>query len=641
MLKERQEKILLLMKDYDNWYTGKEIAKYMNVTDRTIRTDIEEINAYYKEQVIESHKRYGYRINAPIFHHLHMEPSHLLPQISQERCTYIIKDLLFHKGEMNILDLQNELYVSDYCIDMDIKKIKSQLKHYHNLTLRRSKNCISLEGSEKEKRVLYKDMLKEETQGNFLNLNKLASFYHEFDLIKVKVLFERVLKKHNYSAQSMMFPMLILHMGISIQRILQHNFIQDGNQNEEVKNTPEYRIATDFYHELSKMIRIEIVESEIVLLAFLLMGKKAIVYTGDYIQYYDRNYSLDKLVKDMIQRVYECFDIDLSVDSILEEGLHAHIISLLERNHMNMQFPNVYLHEIKRKYPLVFEMGIQVGKFIEDKLHTVLNEDEIGFIALHFGSAYERNIDNHKFRAILIYPEHQAFSHICIQKINSRFQDRMQIVASLSLFEISAIEKLNPDIIVTTLPLRHELEIETIQISLFVNYEDESKIFQAINRLEKKRFYHEFSANISCLIEQRFFYTNLEYKTPLEVIHFLCNQLKAAGYANDEFKNSILAREEMSSTSFIYNFATPHSLNVPSIHSTISVAILKEAIPWGEYEVKLVLLLAVNTEDNKMMRMFFDWLGGIVGKSEQFNKLLLARNAKEFVNCIRNGGNIE
>lgn len=641
MLKERQDKILLLMKDYGNWYTGKEIAKYMNVTDRTIRSDIEVINTYYKVTLIESHKRYGYRMNHNAYLHLDFEKHHQIPQISQERCAYIIRDLLFQREKLNLLDIQNELYVSDYSIDMDIKKIKRQLKRYNGLKLLRSKNCIYLEGTEKEKRVLYKDMLKAETQENFLNLDKLASFYHDFDLLKAKDILEEVLHKYSYTMQEMAFPMLILHIGISIQRILQHNFVQEGSQKEEVRNTIEYNIAKDFYHELAKLIRIEVIDSEIILLTFLLMGKKAIVYTSDHIRNHNDSYSLDTLVKELIQHVVECFDIDLSNDRILEEGLQAHIISLLERNHVDMQIPNVYLHEIKRKYPLVFEMGIRVGKFIEDKLHIILNEDEIGFIAMHLGSAYERNSGNRKYRAVLIYPQDQAFSHICMQKINSRFQDRMEIEASLSFFEMSSIKELKPDLILTTLPLRHNLEIITVQISMFVNYEDESDIFQAISQLDKKRFFNEFATKISHLIEQQFFYVDLAYNNPQDVIEYLCNQLKKAGYTDDKCKESILQREKMSSTSFIYNFAIPHSLNVPSIRSNISVAILKEAIPWGEYEVKLVLLLAINAEDNKMIRMFFDWLSGIVGKSEQFNRLLLAKNAAEFVNLILDEGEVE
>lgn len=635
MLKERQEKILLLMKDLATWFTGKEIAKYMNVTDRTIRCDIHKINTYYKAPLIESHKRYGYRINHHIFQHLDLSLNHQVPQLSQERCTYIIRELLFHRSNIHILDLQNELYVSDYSIDMDIKKIKTLLKQYDTLVLHRSKNSIQLEGSEIDKRSLYKNMLNEEIQDNFLNLNKLASFYEDFDLLKVKEILENIFKKHHFTIQEITIPMLMLHIGIAIQRNLQHNFMSDTNQENEIKNTLEYEIATEFYSTLAKYIRIEIVESETIQLAFLLMDKKALAYTN---QNQIESTLIEQLVNDVILHIHSSFHLDLSSDEQLKKGLHAHILSLLERTEKHMETCNVYLHEIKRKYPFIFELGIYASQFITDQLQIPLSEDEIGFIALHLGGAYERNKKKHKYRAILIYPQDQPFWQPCIDKLNARFENLMVIETSLSFFEVSLIEELRPDLILTTLPLRHNLKIITLQISLFVDYEDEMQIYHALNALDKNRFYDEFALNISKLINQRFFYFNLDYKKPNDVIQFLCDDLKQSGYIDDAFTKSIFRHEALSSTSFIYNFALPHTLHVKSHQSIISVAILKEAIPWGDYEVKLVLLFAMNEKDHRMIRLFFDWFHGIIGKSEQFNKLSLATNAHEFIQLMVNKG---
>ena len=69
------------------------------------------------------------------------------------------------------------------------------LEGYHDLKLIRSKNHIHLEGSEDEMRKLYKDLLTEETQGNFLNHNKLSSMFKGFDLLKVKDIMENILKE--------------------------------------------------------------------------------------------------------------------------------------------------------------------------------------------------------------------------------------------------------------------------------------------------------------------------------------------------------------------------------------------------------------------------------------------------------------
>ena len=40
MLSNRQMNVINILSDSNNWMTGKEIAKILNVTDRTIRSDI-------------------------------------------------------------------------------------------------------------------------------------------------------------------------------------------------------------------------------------------------------------------------------------------------------------------------------------------------------------------------------------------------------------------------------------------------------------------------------------------------------------------------------------------------------------------------------------------------------------------------
>ena len=73
---------------------------------------------------------------------------------------YIIRVLLFEKKELNLMDLQDQVFISGYSIDNDIKRIKKILENYNDLKLIRSKNHIHLEGSEDEMRKLYKDLRK-------------------------------------------------------------------------------------------------------------------------------------------------------------------------------------------------------------------------------------------------------------------------------------------------------------------------------------------------------------------------------------------------------------------------------------------------------------------------------------------------
>lgn len=111
-LNKRQEKIIAMMNDMNEWITGKELSKLLNVSDRTIRSDVDVINRTYENELIESNLRYGYHLNQSIFRTLDIKIEDTIPQTPQERCVYIIQELLFQRNELNIIDLQNKVYVS-------------------------------------------------------------------------------------------------------------------------------------------------------------------------------------------------------------------------------------------------------------------------------------------------------------------------------------------------------------------------------------------------------------------------------------------------------------------------------------------------------------------------------------------------
>lgn len=630
-LNKRQERIVAMMNDANEWITGKELSKLLNVSDRTIRSDMDAINRYYDNELIESNLRYGYHLNQDVFRTLDIELAEPIPQTPQERCVYIIQELLFEKNELNLLSLQDKVFVSEYSIDNDIKRIKKMIEPYPDLKLVRSKNYIHLEGAEESKRKLYKDLLAAETQGNFLNLDNLAALYKDFDLLLVKDILESTFDKHNYHVREMAFPMLMIHVGIAIERIIRHNYIQTDRKNQELKESQEYKIADEFFHNVAKKIRIEIVDDEVSLLALLLMGKKGTSYTKDLVQMTHQALSSDVLVEGMLDVIRADFDIDFCEDSDLKIGLKMHLQSLMERQMKHVEVSNVYLQEIKRKYPLVFEMGIRVARYLEEMLGEEINENEIGFLSLHLGSAFERANLSGKYRVVMIYPHDQALSNMCVRKVENRFGERMGIVDCLNFFEEKTILRIKPDLILTTLPLKHDLNIATIQISLFVNLEDESRIFQALNLLDKKRFQEEFQEGIKGMIEPNFFYKDLDLSTSEEVIDFMCENLHKAGYTPAGFKESVLKREIMSATSFTYSFAVPHSFDVLSIKSNISVAVLKKPIPWGAFDVKLVILLAINEEDRYMLKMFFDWLSNAVSDANRFATLLESSDYHDFI----------
>lgn len=635
IMQTRQKRILEILKEKKSWITGKELSTMLSVSDRTIRNDMESLRKEC-EGLIESSVRYGYRINREALRK--NDPGHGspgrrkgIPQTSGERCKYIIEKLLFSARKLNIFDLQYDIYVSEFTIKNDMKKVSEMLEKYEGVELVRTDSHIFLKGSEECKRSVYKDLLANETRGNFININKIDELFPNFDLIKVKNTLEEILGQYHYRVREETFPMLMIHVGVSIQRMMNCNYVETDRCRSEIRDTKEYQIAMAFFTKVTASLCFDLNENEVVLFANLLIGRQRSTLFDQKKEYLVQ---AEELMVKIISTVRQRYDIDFSGDVIFKDGIVLHLQNLLERIRYRAVVSNVCLTEIKKTYPLVFEMSVFIGHVIEKYTGSSISEDEIGFLAIHLGAAYDRLNIKYFYHVVLIQPNSNTLTGACSDKILERFGERIVIDAVLKYYEASVIEKLRPDLIISTIPLTHKLDIPMISISMFVNTGDEYKIFRAIAELDKRHYKTEFDNFIKCLILQDYYFYHLECDTWEDVISYMCNRLYEGGRVEESFQESTFARERMAFTSFSYGYAIPHALNYSAIHSTMSIAILKKPVQWGEYQVRLVLLLAVRDDERELLKIFFDWLGNICDDTLLLSKIMKAESAEAFVGLI-------
>ena len=640
MQNKRQEQLLALLAERRDYMTSRQLAEILQVSDRTIRSDVEAINRRSSPPPIESNVRQGYRLNPeaavlPPASELDAGiQKDQLPQTPGDRCIYIIHKLLFEVRELNLTVLQGQIYVSGYSIENDLKRIRRMLEPYANLKLVRSRECISLKGDEASKRRFYRDLLVAEVQENFLNLNTLAHLYRSFDLIEVKDIFVEVLEEYDYAIHEALFPMLILHAGTSIERMNCSNYINMEDNSQGLSDTIEYQISKTFFDRIGKRLHIQVHDGEIGMFALVIMGRRASNYTSDYVNLNGRWLNTKKLVAEALDKVLCLFGLDFREDADLIAGLKMHIHGLIDRLKTGVRLEDVFLDEIKRKYPLVFEMGIYVGEFLKEKLGLSISDVESGFIALHLGAASERLNAARRYRAVMILPHNQSFSAMCEKKISDMFRERMEVVRTFSYFEEEIVREMDPDLILCTFPIEHRLDVETVNINLFVDSQTESNILQAVNRLDQKRFKLEFASHIGNLVRKEHYYQDLDLNTPGQVIDLLCADLEQAGIVEPEFKEIVRKREEMSPTSFVNAFAIPHAFGAFAKNSTIAVAQLKNPIKWGGFEVRLVMLFAINEGDRRMIKIFFDWVSNVVNQPQELAKICSSCSYEEFIDRI-------
>lgn len=611
---------------------GKDIALVMGVSTRTIRNDVETINASLTGAAIESSFQLGYHLKtqeAPV-----SRAKSVIPQTPEERRSFILKQLLRHR-DININDLPEKVCVSLFTIESDLRVIRQWLADSSYLRLESGRNRIRLVGEEAAKRRLYKFLLSQEVEENFLNMDTLNELYPDFDLTEIRDLLAECEKRHGIEIRETAQSMVLMHVGIALTRVLNFNPMERVEALKDLQETPQYQAAREFWDKIALRFQVTAPEPEISQLALLFMGKgSGNYYKADTIPVNGKEISLEDLTTAMLEEVRKLYGVDLTTDSKLQEGLSLHLRGLLLRLRDRTQVDNVYLEELRWRFPLIYDMGVTASRKLHEILGIQLDPNEIGFLALHLGAAYTIHRKPSKYRAVVVFPSDQALATVVIEKIRRQFQDRMDVVAVLDAYEKKRVEDLNPDLILTTLPLDHGLNVPTVQLSVFYSQENESQIFQQLNRLDKNRQKDIFQHRIRELIKPEYFLETLDASDSEDVIRKMCQPLVKAGCIPPEYADAVLEREGYAPTSFAAGFALPHALNVTIRESAISVAHLDHPLQWGDHSVDFVLLLAIREEDRELLGIFFDWWIQIISDPLRFGLLKEKNGYAAFVQAI-------
>ncbi len=628
----RQEKIIELLRESGGWMKGKDIALVMGVSTRTIRNDVETINASLTGAAIESSFQLGYHLKtqeAPV-----SRAKSVIPQTPEEWRSFILKQLLRHR-DININDLPEKVCVSLFTIESDLRVIRQWLADSSNLRLESGRNRTRLVGEEAAKRRLYKFLLSQEVEENFLNMDTLNELYPDFDLTEIRDLLAECEKRHGIEIRETAQSMVLMHVGIALTRVLNFNPMERVEALKDLQETPQYQAAREFWDKIALRFQVTAPEPEISQLALLFMGKgSGNYYKADTIPVNGKEISLEDLTTAMLEEVRKLYGVDLTTDSKLQEGLSLHLRGLLLRLRDRTQVDNVYLEELRWRFPLIYDMGVTASRKLHEILGIQLDPNEIGFLALHLGAAYTIHRKPSKYRAVVVFPSDQALATVVIEKIRRQFQDRMDVVAVLGAYEKKRVEDLNPDLILTTLPLDHGLNVPTVQLSVFYSQENESQIFQQLNRLDKNRQKDIFQHRIRELIKPEYFLETLDASDSEDVIRKMCQPLVKAGCIPPEYADAVLEREGYAPTSFAAGFALPHALNVTIRESAISVAHLDHPLQWGDHSVDFVLLLAIREEDRELLGIFFDWWIQIISDPLRFGLLKEKNGYAAFVQAI-------
>lgn len=127
-MKPKLIKLIRILSDYTDFVTAATLAGAMDVSSRSIKSYIQEINSSYPDAIESS--REGYRIRKTIAQTILSETGTHIPQSSQERIVYIINSLIKSDVPVNAYDLCDEMFISYSTIKNELKTVKRKLAKF-------------------------------------------------------------------------------------------------------------------------------------------------------------------------------------------------------------------------------------------------------------------------------------------------------------------------------------------------------------------------------------------------------------------------------------------------------------------------------------------------------------------------------
>ena len=577
MKTSKKELFLNFIKTQHDWIDSSTLANYLNVSTRSIRKYVNEINSN-GEFILSSKK--GYKVNLNNNCQTKVDSSENISP--DNRLNLILKELIVNSNGINIFDLSEELFVSPATIEGDIVKANKFIGSY-NLKIKQSKFLLKLIGNESAKRKLMSSIIFKETGSDFLSLFDVQKIYQEYNLTKLKENIIYILKKYNLFINEYAINNILLHLMITIDRIKKNNYIDSVEVVNYIDNNVDINIAKDISNFLESEYNITLTSAELYYLVFQLTNKTTVLNynqmdTKSLSNYIDEHFV--KLTKKIIKNVYDLYLIDLSDEEFVVK-FTLHVKNLISRAKNNQVLRNQIPQKLKDSYPLIYDISVYICNQIQTLENVDIDEDEISYISLHVGSFFDRQkLLEDKVLCALITPNYYDLQFKIVRDLEKRFNESIEIIQIFSdTHNLDFDNKV--DMVITTLPINNRCPIPFVYVNPYLNRKDYDNIQSKFTQIKDRKNILTVQNHLEMYFSESLFMKNIYLDSAKDYIKFMGNILYENKYVKPNYIDDVLIREKMSSTAFNNNVAIPHSMKMDALKTGVCLIVNDKPVKWG------------------------------------------------------------
>lgn len=622
--------------------TGAYLATINQVTPRTTREDIRNLASVLTNHgaSIDSVMGKGYQLKISDSHQFqkYLQASitpegsqyHVVPKSPEDRVAYIIKRLLLNEGYLKLDDLADEMFISKSTTQNDLRHVRQILSNYEIYLESRPNYGLKAIGSELKMRFCLAENVfdrKDGTPEQRVGTKLYPLPKQKIDRIQEIIL--RQIKENDITLSDIAIHNLLIHIAIACKRIIAGNHVSlIKTDMQEVVQQKEYGVAKKIVAEVEEAFDVTFPKAEVAYVAIHLIGTKMLSKTkvGNTVVEQVVNDEILELVKFALEKIQVHLNLDLKYDQELIIALSLHLKPAINRYKFGMNIRNPLLADIKKNYPLAFEAGIIAGLAIEEKSGTEIDENEVGYLALHIGAAIEREkMKSGPKRCLIVCASGLGTAKLIFYKLKNHFGKSLDVIGTTEYYNLSQYNLHEVDFIISSIPIAEELPAPVVEVNAIVGDNDLAKI--------EKHLIHD-KHNVRDYFREDLMFFRKDFQIKEEALQFINKALRNKGLVEPTFLEAIYERESVAPTSFGNLVAIPHPIKPKSVETFLTVCTLARPIDWQGEPVQFICVLCVKKGSQEDLQAMYKLLGKIIDSSSLVHRLIKVQSFAEFMDVL-------
>ena len=680
MVKKRYFEIINLVINSNDEITVKDISNLYNITERSIRYDIDELNVFFQEKnnkdIIEINNNrlkilYSEDEIEDIVENI-KEKEYFLSE--NERVNILSYEIFLSKNEFILQYFTEKYNLSKTTVRYSLKELNKIISEYGLVIDMNNNRGYKIIGSEINIRKYIINILREyikntkEKKIEYDPLKKIIQkFYKKSRIEESKSTINKILDYTGKTISDEAFETLQLFLFISVIRNKNGHEIEEDVENEIfLSKTMEFSKIREILEKIEN-----IKEKDVHYFVDFFLGSYS--YNLEY-SYFLNWILIESLIDQFIKLLSDKLKVNLTEDKILRKELLNHIKPAIYRMKNKFKLTESILSEVKKQYMELFIKTKSSLKIISDFIDLSFDEDEAAFITVMIQRAIMRNNPSTLLKKdpniLIVCGLGYSSSRFLYENINNRFQ-----VNIIDIIPFNQLENYNylkkADIIISTLDFKLD-GMDVITVNAVMNEKDilklknyglpekkskikMSELLSIIKKVPdetelKKQLMRNFGENIYDdmgeksetgksfveLLSKKSIKLNVAANNLDEVIEITGQTMIDSGLVKEEYTDELKNQIIQYGKYILVGDKTilPHGQLLKNVRETgFSLITLKKGIDFFGSEIKIVICLASRNKDEHLRAILE--LNRYLKNPDFENELLNKENSEELTDYLK------